>query len=175
MVNGITGDVSLNAVSGDVHVRDLEGALTANSVSGTIAVTGALRKATIDTVSGGITVDCHGDVQSLTVNTVSGDATIRLDEHLAANYVARSVSGKVVIDGTDRKGSGAIGTTNYSGSTGQLAGSFVDVRANSVSGDLTVLRRAPRDESDAPEGTVTPSEPVADDASPEDGPEGAQS
>ncbi|MBQ9916050.1 MAG: DUF4097 family beta strand repeat protein [Microbacterium sp.] len=138
MVDGLVGDVSLNAVSGDVQVRELQGGLTANSVSGDIAVTGAVTKASVDTVAGALLVDSTGTVQSITLNSVSGSATIRLDRDLPANYVARSVSGRVQIDGSVRSGSGP---TNYTGSTGALAGSFVDVRANTVSGEITVLRR----------------------------------
>ena len=138
MVDGLVGDVSLNAVSGDVQVRELQGALTANSVSGDIAATGAVTKASIDTVAGALLEDSTGTVQSISLNSVSGSATIRLDRGLPANYVARSVSGRVQIDGSVRSGSGP---TNYTGSTGTLAGSFVDVRANTVSGEITVLRR----------------------------------
>jgi hypothetical protein len=137
-VDGLAGDVSLNAVSGDVQVRELRGALTANSVSGDIAATGAVTKASIDTVSGAMLVDSTGTVQSIGLNSVNGSATIRLDRELPANYVARSVSGRVQIDGHVRSGSGP---TNYTGSTGTLAGSFVDVRVNTVSGEITVLRR----------------------------------
>lgn len=138
IVDGLVGDVNLNAVSGDVQVRELEGALSANSVSGDVAATGAVSKASIDTVSGAMLVDSTGPVQSIGLNSVSGTATIRLDRDLPANYVARSVSGRVQIDGTVRSGSGP---TNYTGSTGTLAGRFVDVRANTVSADITVLRR----------------------------------
>lgn len=138
IVDGITGDLNVNAVSGDVQIRGLEGALSANSVSGDVAATGVVRKASIDTVSGALLVDASGDVHSITLNTVNGNATIRLDDDLAANYVVRTVSGRVMVDGTVRSGSGP---TNYSGATGELSGSFVDVRSNSVSGDLTVLRR----------------------------------
>ncbi len=137
--DGHTGDVSVNAVSGDVQIRALEGALSANSVSGDVAATGSLRKASIDTVSGAMLVDSVGRLNAVNLNTVSGDATIRLDDDLAANYVLRSVSGRVTVDGIKRSGSGP---TNYADAVGELAGSFVDVRANSVSGDITVLRRA---------------------------------
>ncbi|MFT4281814.1 DUF4097 family beta strand repeat-containing protein [Microbacterium sp.] len=139
ILDGHTGDVSVNAVSGDVQIRALEGALSANSVSGDVAATGSLRKASIDTVSGAMLVDSVGRLNAVNLNTVSGDATIRLDDDLAANYVLRSVSGRVTVDGIKRSGSGP---TNYADSVGELAGSFVDVRANSVSGDITVLRRA---------------------------------
>lgn len=139
LVDGLTGDLNVNAVSGDVQVRELAGAITANSVSGDVAATGSLTKASVDTVSGSILVDSAGPVHTINLNTVSGNATVRLDEGLPANYVVRSVSGRVQLDGAVRSGSGP---TNYTGSTGELSGSFVDVRSNSVSGDVTVLRRA---------------------------------
>lgn len=143
IVDGLSGDLSVNAVSGDVQIRGLVGSLSANSVSGDVATTGRLTKATIDTVSGAMYVDAAGAVHQINLNTVSGNATIRVDETLPANYVVRSVSGRVLVDGEQRSGRGSGPTTNFTGSTGVLSGSFVDVRANSVSGDITVLRSAP--------------------------------
>ncbi|MFG6402305.1 MULTISPECIES: DUF4097 family beta strand repeat-containing protein [unclassified Microbacterium] len=140
IVDGLAGALTLNAVSGDVQVRQLDGSLNANSVSGDIAATGAITKASIDTVSGAMLVDSTGPIHAVNLNTVGGNATIRLDEDLAANYVVRTVSGRVQVDGTMRSISGL---TNFAGSTGELSGRFVDVRTNSVSGDLTVLRRSP--------------------------------
>jgi hypothetical protein len=137
IVDGLTGDLSVNAVSGDVQIRELVGSLSANSVSGDVAVTGTVRKATIDTVSGAMLVDSAGPVSSIGLNTVSGGSSIRLDEGLPANYVLRSVSGRVQVDGVKRSTSSP---TNYADSIGELSGQFVDVRANSVSGDITVLR-----------------------------------
>ncbi|GAA5154873.1 DUF4097 family beta strand repeat-containing protein [Microbacterium pseudoresistens] len=138
IVDTHTGDLSLNAVSGDVQVRGLAGSATANSVSGDVAITGTLRKTIVDTVSGSILVDAEGAVNTITLNTVSGASTIRLDDGLPANYVTRSMSGRLTIDGIDRGGSGP---SNYAGRVGELAGSFADVRVNSVSGAITVLRR----------------------------------
>ena len=138
IVDGLDGDLNLNAVSGDVQVRELRGALTANSVSGDVAATGAIPRTSVDTVSGSVLVDSTGPVLAISVNTVSGNATVRLDEGLAANFVSRTVSGRVQVDGVVRSGTGP---TNYTGSTGELAGTFVDIRTNAVSGDLTVLRR----------------------------------
>lgn len=139
IVDGLTGDLSVNAVSGDVQIRELVGSLSANSVSGDVAVTGTVRKATVDTVSGAMLVDSAGPVNQISLNTVSGNASIRLEDGLPANYVMRSVSGRVQVDGVKR----SISTpTNYTDSIGELSGKFVDVRANSVSGDITVLRSA---------------------------------
>ena len=129
LVSGLRTDARLNTVSGDIIVDGLVGDVT---------VTGAVTKASIDTVSGAMLVDSTGPVQSIALNSVNGAATIRLDRGLPANYVSRSVSGRVQIDGHVRSGSGP---TNFTGSTGALAGQFVDVRANTVSGEITVLRR----------------------------------
>jgi len=147
IVDGLTGSLTVNAVSGDVQVRELVGSLSANSVSGDVAATGSLRKTTIDTVSGAMLIDTAGDVYNVSLNTVSGKSSIRLDEGYPANFAIRSVSGRVVVDGVKRSGISAGPTTNFSGSAGELAGAFADVRANSVSGDITVLRRtaAPSD------------------------------
>ncbi len=139
------GELSVNAVSGDVQIRDLTGSLSANSVSGDVAATGSLRSTTIDTVSGAIWVDAAGNANTISLNTVSGKSTIRLEETLPANYVMRSMSGRVQVDGIDR---GSSGPTSFTGSVGELAGSFVDVRVNSVSGDVTVLRQAVRTVAD---------------------------
>ena len=139
IVDTHTGELTINSVSGDVQVRGLTGPALANSVSGDVALTGEIRKATIDTVSGSLVVDATGAVNTIALNTVSGNSTVRLDPDLAANYVMRTLSGRLRIDGVDR---GSSGPTSFSGRSGELSGSFVDIRSNSVSGDITVLRRS---------------------------------
>lgn len=138
IVDTHTGDLSINTVSGDVQVRALTGAAVANTVSGAVALTGELRKATIDSVSGAMLIDATGPVNTIALNSVAGDATVRLDENLASNYVMRSLSGRITTDGIDR---GSSGPSNFQGRRGELSGSFADVRVNTVSGDITVLRR----------------------------------
>lgn len=138
IADNISGDLTLNSVSGDVQVRALTGSINANSVSGDVAVTGTMHKATVDTVSGDVLVEAIGDMNTINLNTVSGSTRIRLDETLPANYVLRSMSGKLTVDGIERSGGGPA---TYAGQKGELAGSFVDVRANSVSGSIAVLRR----------------------------------
>ncbi len=168
IVDGLTGDLTVNAVSGDVQIRGLDGTLSANTVSGEVAATGAIRKASIDAVSGDVTVDSTGRVDAVSINTVSGESTVRLDDGLPANYVLRTVSGRVLVDGVKRSGSGP---TNWTDSVGELSGSFADVRANTVSGAVTVLRRAvasgaAHDAVDAAAPATSAPEPV--DASPPD-------
>ena len=133
IVDGLTGDLQINAVSGDVQAHQLVGALSANSVSGDVAATGTLRKATVDTVSGSIMLDTTGAVHQIGLNTVNGNATVRLDQTLAANYVARSVSGRVQLAGVVRSGSGP---TNFTGSTGALSGRVADILATTRAGGV---------------------------------------
>lgn len=140
IVDGLSGDVTVHSVSGDVQIRSLTGTFSANSVSGDVTATGTIRTASVDTVGGNALIDSSGPAQSIGFNTVSGAATVRLDEGLATKYALRTVSGKLRVDGVERSDSG-IGSS-YSGSVGELSGSFADVRANTVSGDVTVLRRA---------------------------------
>ena len=139
IVDGLAGDVTANSVSGDVQIRSLTGTLSANSVSGDVTAVGTIRTATIDTVSGSALIDSAGPTQNVSFNTVGGAATVRLDEGVAAKYVLRTVSGKLRVDGVDR--SGGIGSS-YTGTTGELSGSFADVPANTLSGAVTGHRRA---------------------------------
>lgn len=138
LVDGLKGDLNANAVSGDVQARGLDGAFSANTVSGDVTVSGRIPRANVDSVSGSTMIDAEGAIDSVAVNTVSGGVTVRVDENLPANYVMRSASGRVTVDGVVRSSGGP---SNVTASVGELSGSFIDVRANTVSGDVTVLRR----------------------------------
>lgn len=158
IVDTLTGDLSVNAVSGDVQVRALTGALSANSVSGDVAATGTIRKASIDTVSGTMLVDSTGPLSAVNLNSVSGGTTVRLDEGYPANFVLRSVSGRVHVDGVKRS---TATPTNYADSVGELSGQFADVRVNSVSGEITVLRRVTAAEQVSPAAPTEQVSPAA--------------
>ena len=113
---------------------DWPGASRATCVSGNIAVSGEVTKTDINTVSGSVFIDAEGALQTAEFNSVSGAVTLRLDDEYPAQYSVHSISGRVQIDGVSR-------SKNYSGHAGALSGMFVDMRANSVSGDVSVLRR----------------------------------
>lgn len=143
MIDGVTGDLNVNAVSGAVTARDLTGSIAANSVSGGITAAGLIRKTDIDTVSGRTLIDALGPVDSVSINSVSGDMSLRIDEDLAMKYSVRSMTGKISIDNIARTSSLSAAVA---GSVGSLSGSFLDLRGNSVSGDITVMRRATFDD-----------------------------
>lgn len=138
LVDGHVGGLRVNSVSADVQARDVSGAFSANTVSGDLTASGRLTSVNIDTVSSTTFVDAEGTVEEISHNGVSGGATFRLDDDYPANYMLRTAGGRMVVDGISR---GSRGPASYSGSAGALSGSFVDVKANTVSGDITVLRR----------------------------------
>jgi hypothetical protein len=165
---GTLGNVDVVTASGDVELRDVERALnvksasgdlraeavggdvTVQSASGDVSVESIGGRGKIQTVSGDLHVgEAHGD---LTANSVSGDQF-----HAAVsegNVRANSVSGDVAIG--IRQGSRVyLDCNTVSGDTSsELAvsgepvgdGPLVEVRAKTVSGDITITRAsAPAD------------------------------
>ena len=137
VTDGTHGVLSIKAVSGDTVVHHHTGDLRANAVSGSVTASGAFAQASITTVSGAVAVDATR-AAGIAVQTVSGDTTIRLPEGSGVAVAARSVSGRVVVDGEARTGEGPI-----TGSVEVVVGDGTcRLRATSVSGHLTVLRGA---------------------------------
>jgi DUF4097 and DUF4098 domain-containing protein YvlB len=146
VVDGLTGDIELNSVSGELSAREHTGRITAHTVSGDVTATGAIRRFSVDGVSSDVMIDLTGTPDEIAVNTVSGDATIRIPEALGARYRVNTVSGKVQLDNVYVTGSAGRG---YTGTAGSLDGSWVDINVNSVSGDVSVLRSAGASRSEA--------------------------
>lgn len=137
-VSELMGNLSINGVSADLQVHGLTGKLNANTVSGDFAATGEISAANLDTVSGSVLLDASGPIDSISINTVSGDAAFLFDPEAAFKYSLHALKGTIEIDGQkiDAGMQGAVG------SVGQLDGTFVDFTAHSVTGDVTVTRRA---------------------------------
>lgn len=139
VVDGVSGDIELNSVNGELSARDHTGRIVAHTVSGDVTATGAIRRFSVDGVSSDVMVDISGTPDEIQINTVSGDSTIRLPEALGARYRVNTVSGKVQLDNITVVGHAGKG---YTGTSGSLDGSWVEVSVNSVSGDVAVLRSA---------------------------------
>ena len=137
VADGTQGALTVRSVSGDVVVRGHTGDLRANAVSGSVTASGAFAQASVVTVSGAVTLDA-ARAAGVSLQTVSGDATVRLPEGVGVTVAARSVSGRVVVDGEARIGEGPL-TGNVDVVTGD---GVCRVQANTVSGHLTVLRSA---------------------------------
>lgn len=135
VLDRLVGDVSVHAVNAEVSVRAHQGELTVQTVSGDVTASGAISRFTCDGVSADVIVDLLGTPDRVRNSTVSGELTVRLDAGQPAQYSISTLTGRLQLD--DAQISGVKG--KYTGRYGQLAGSFTEVRADSVSGDVSVV------------------------------------
>ncbi|MGV1008157.1 MAG: DUF4097 family beta strand repeat-containing protein [Dermatophilaceae bacterium] len=167
----IEGKVNVNTVSGNTECVGLHGETRLVSVSGDITVqSSSITTAKLNTVSGDVALDLTNASAQLASNSVSGDITVRAP-FTGYAVTANTASGHVVIDGrslgraTGTKQSGANGTLRSGDESLQL-------KANAVSGDVTVLRATaaagagPQDAASSPPET----DPAPQDAPPQDAP-----
>lgn len=134
--------------SGDLKADGRFGSLEAKTASGDVRVRGEIeREATIKTVSGDVRLDRVGtDVRA---QTVSGDVTVGW---AGGAVETKSVSGDVHLDSV-REGNASFTSVSGDVAIGIATGSFVDVDAGSVSGDLTSdvpLASSPGRDGDGP-------------------------
>lgn len=135
VIDGMFGDLQLNSVSGEISVRSHYGTINAHSISGDLTASGTIPEFSADTVSGDVFLDIAGDPTEIKVNTVSGAVTTRLAPEVPAQYRINTVSGRVQLDNSEI--SGLRG--GYTGKYGDLSGSWLEFRANTVSGNISVL------------------------------------
>lgn len=135
LVDGHTGALRLNGVSGEISVRDHRGSITAHTVSGDVAATGAITTFGADTVSGDVLLDFAGIPDLAHINTVSGNVAARLENGVPALYTLNTVSGRVQLD--DATITGVRG--GYIGRFGDLDKTWLDFKANTVSGNISIL------------------------------------
>jgi hypothetical protein len=140
-LDGLDADISAQTVSGDLETRRLQGKLRFTTVSGDLTVVdGTSSQVKAETVSGDVTLDL--DVTSgarLDLNSVSGDVTVRLPGSAGLQVEAKTMSGNLdcAFDGVARDGK--PGRSTMRGSLGSGNGFL---QAKTVSGDITLLRRA---------------------------------
>ncbi|GAB3125384.1 DUF4097 family beta strand repeat-containing protein [Glaciibacter psychrotolerans] len=145
-VDGCTGGLELNGVNGEFSVRNHTGTVSAHTVSGEITASGSIRRFSVDGVAGNVFLDVTGVPDRISTNTVSGNLTVRLAAEVAARYRINTVSGTIQLD--DRTIRGTLGK-GYTGTDGDLSGSWLELNANSVSGDISVVRRASETSTEA--------------------------
>jgi DUF4097 and DUF4098 domain-containing protein YvlB len=137
VVDGLGGDLQLNAVNGELSVRDHRGKISAHTISGDVTATGEIARFTGDTVSGDVFLDLRGLPDEVRVNTVSGSVTARLENGVPAQYKINTVSGRLQLD--DSEITGVRG--GYTGKYGALDQRWLEFRANTVSGNISVLHQ----------------------------------
>lgn len=137
IVDNIYGDLQLNSVSGEISVRNHYGKINGHSISGDITAQGAIIGFNADTVSGDIFLDITGEPDTVGANTVSGNVTVRLEADVAARYRINTVSGRLQLDNSEITGLRG----GYTGKYGDLDKRWLELKANTVSGNVSVLHQ----------------------------------
>jgi hypothetical protein len=157
-LDGVTGTVEANTVSGDIEAQGVGGRIGFNSVSGDLTLAdGSVGRLDAKTVSGRITADIDLECAArLRVGTVSGAVAIRLPAETNAQVALRSAAGRVQSEfgGLSPGGQPGANTLNGQLGRGQDAG---QVSVTTVSGRVTLLQRD--EPGPARPATATPGDP----------------
>ena len=149
-VDEVSGDLDVKTASGDVALQEVGGVAQIQSTSGDVAIQRAGSNVTAKLVSGDLWI--RDAAASVRANTVSGDQ--RFEAVVRGAVEATAVSGDIHV--AIRRGSGVyVDANTVSGSTSselELADApqeaaapdenapMVEVRAKTVSGDITIAR-----------------------------------
>lgn len=138
---GLSGPVRADMVSGRVEAQSVTGDLFFHSVSGGLTVIDAnTSMIRADSVSGDITLDLApaADGADIQLTNVSGAIALRLPQPANAEVEAHTASGTVTCALDDLSVSGPWGPKQVTGRLGTGSGKL---KATTVSGSLTLLRR----------------------------------
>jgi len=126
-IRSIGGDGKINSASGDVIIREVRGELSVNSASGDVLVREAASSVGVNTASGDQQI---GSVTTgkVTLKSASGDLKVGIREGSTLWVDARSRSGEVTSE------------LPVSELPPDGNGPSVELRANTMSGDITVAR-----------------------------------
>jgi hypothetical protein len=143
-LDGLTGDVDANTVSGALEAQGINGMLNFNSVSGDLTVAGGtLERLDANAVSGDVTADVDlNPLGGISVTTVSGKVTLRLQAEADAKVNLHSVSGDVRSEFGELERVTAPASRSVSGSLGAGSG---HLSVTTMSGRVMLLRRAERE------------------------------
>ena len=86
-------------------------------------------------MSGDVFLDLAGEPTDVSINTVSGNITARVEPHVGTQYKINTVGGRFQLDGSEFSGMGG----GYTGKYGVLDRNWLTFRANTVSGGISVL------------------------------------
>jgi hypothetical protein len=132
----VQGVVDVQSVSGDASIGVVEGPLTAQLISGGLRVRSASSSVNASTVSGDQEL---GSVRegSVSMRSVSGNIKVGIRRGSRLHVDARSLSGDTESE------------VELDGAPGDDEGPLVELRVNSVSGDVRVVRAAAEVEAEA--------------------------
>jgi len=96
-LNKIAQQVRLTSVSGEISLKDSSGRLVASTVSGDIDIQSDSDDIELESVSADIKFKSNKEVQSLKVNTVSGEADLNCSLSKRGDVKLSSVSGDIAL------------------------------------------------------------------------------
>jgi len=159
----VSGDARVNAASGDVDVSRIGGEARINTASGDVQLSTVAAAAKINSASGDVTIREAGD--SVEVNTASGDvyvgevtSSVTVNSASGDQQIQRAGQGKVTLKSASgdlevgipegstlwvdaRSRSGEVRSElPVSESMPEGGGPHIELRANTMSGDITVTR-----------------------------------
>lgn len=134
VVDACSDELTVNAVSGEVTVSDHDGAVWLHTVSGDATVSGSIDELTTDSVSGDLYADLRDVAAKVRMNSVSGNLTVRIPA-TPVEYRVSTVTGRLRLG--DQEFRGIKG--GFTGRFGAAEGIAIELRANTVSGDVSVL------------------------------------
>ncbi|NYI06331.1 DUF4097 family beta strand repeat-containing protein [Allostreptomyces psammosilenae] len=145
----LSGRVEAQTVTAEITAHGVTGALKAHTVSGPLTVTDAGgSRIGANSVSGSMVMDLEDTADTeLTLHSVSGEVTIRLPHTGDAQVEAGSASGRLSSAFDELRMDNHRGAKRLSGRLGRGGGRL---RASTVSGSVTLLRRPPGEPDDAP-------------------------
>lgn len=162
-LDDLSGDAKISAASGDIDIRSVAGEAKINTASGDLEVQSVGRDARVNSASGDVTIrevggelhvnSASGDVLVRqvggggTVNTASGDQQI--DAVQQGSFSLKSASGdlkvgiregsSLYVDARSRSGD-VSSELEVTGETPEGDGPLVELRANTMSGDIEIVR-----------------------------------
>jgi hypothetical protein len=158
-LDGVSGKVDAKTVSGDLEARGLDGGVTFNSVSGDLTLAGgSVQELDAKTVSGKVTADVGLRAGGgLRVTTVSGEVAVRLPAGTSAEVDLRSTSGQLRTGFDGLRSARNPGSSTLAGTLGDGTGK---ITVTTLSAPVTLLQRgqppcpgdAPGDAPDGPAG-----------------------
>ena len=139
-LDGVTGKVDAKTISGDLEARGLDGGVAFNSVSGDLTLAGgSVHELDARTVSGKVTADVDLCADGgLRVTTVSGVVAVRLPADTSADVDLRSTSGRVRTGFDGLESARNPGSHVVSGTLGAGAGK---ITVTTLSAPVTLLQR----------------------------------
>jgi hypothetical protein len=139
----VTGDVSAETMSGEVAGCDLDGAIHFKSMSGGLTLAGgSVDSLTVNTMSGQVTADVAlSSGGGLRVSTMSGEVTLRLPADSDAKIHLQSASGPVRTEFETLRTVKAPASHTVSGNVG-AGNASGHVSVTTMSGAVTLLRGA---------------------------------